>query len=359
MDVSPNFAFLEQEFFHAAESATFAERLVYLDPRAACFRARHALESLVKRVYRVDKALSPPKTQNLDGYLSEPSFREVVPEAVWQKAELIRRAGNVAVHGKKMPSPDEALAVVHELYHVLYWAGRTYLRKGAESLQGKTYDASLVPKAEPTPSPASIEELEALKAERDAAAEAQQELEGELETLREQIAAIKAENEAVPDTHDWNEDKTRKLLIDLALRRAGWALDGPHDQEYKVTGMPNEQGFGFADYVPFLESGSERVAALFTDDGILATAGDLLAGADLDSLRVGSEEFRSLAIRHRGADMKVLGTPIMVERYGFQTAVFAGQWGDAIKFTVMLHLQDGKIALHIIDLAGPLEIPES
>ena len=33
------------------------------------------------------------------------------------------------------------------------------------------------------------------------------------------VAAIKAENEGVPETHDWNEDKTRKLIIDLDLER--------------------------------------------------------------------------------------------------------------------------------------------
>ena len=44
MDVSENFAFLKQEFPHAAESASFAERHVYGDPRASCFHARHALE---------------------------------------------------------------------------------------------------------------------------------------------------------------------------------------------------------------------------------------------------------------------------------------------------------------------------
>ena len=67
--------------------------------------------------------------------------------------------------------------------------------------------------------------------------------------MRERLAAIKAENEAVPDTHDWNEDKTRKLIIDLALQRAGWALDQEQDREYEVTGMPNKKGIGYADYV--------------------------------------------------------------------------------------------------------------
>ena len=255
MEVSANFAFLKQEFPHAAESASFAERHVYGDPRAACFHARHALERLVARVYKVDKTLNPPKVTNLDGYLQEPAFRDLVPEVVWQKAEYIRQAGNVAVHGKKMPKPEKALDLVRELSHVLYWAGRTYLRKGAESLQGKTFDESLVPKVEPEAAPTSVEVLDALKADRDAAEKARKEIESELEELRERLAAIKAENEGFPETHDWNEDKTRTLIIDLDLERAGWHLDREQDREYEVTGMPNDSGIGYADYVLWGDDG--------------------------------------------------------------------------------------------------------
>ena len=129
------------------------------------------------------------------------------------------------------------------------------MRKGAETLQGKTFDESLVPRVEPTDAPISVEALDALKAERDAAEEAHKELESELEALRERLAAIRAENEAVAETHDWNEDKTRRLLIDVALNRAGWSLGGPHDREYKVTGMPNVQGVGYADYVLWGDDG--------------------------------------------------------------------------------------------------------
>ncbi len=255
MEVSANFAFLKQEFPHAAESAGYAERHVHGDPRASCFHARHALERLVKRVYRVDKSLSPPKVTNLDAYLSEPAFRQVVPEVVWQKAEYIRQAGNVAVHGNKAPAPEHALNVVRELAHVLYWAGRTYLRKGAKNLHGKTFDESLVPTLAPGDSPASVEELNTLKSQLDDADDTRKEIEGELEALRERLAAIKAENETVPETRDWNESTTRRLIIDLALQRAGWPLDLEHNREYEVTGMPNASGLGYADYVLWGDDG--------------------------------------------------------------------------------------------------------
>ena len=255
MEISANFAFLKQEFPHAAESASYAEHHVYGDPRASCFHARHALERLVKRVYKVEKTLSPPKVTNLDAYLGEPAFRAIVPEVVWQKAEYIRKAGNVAVHGNKTPAPERALNVVRELAHVLYWAGRTYLRKGAENLHGVTFDESLVPTLEPGTTPASVEELDTLKRQLDAADDARKEIEGELEAVRERLAAIKAENETVPETRDWDESTTRRLIIDLALQRAGWLLNQEHDREYEVTGMPNASGLGYADYVLWGDDG--------------------------------------------------------------------------------------------------------
>ena len=255
MDVSANFAFLDQEFPSVAESASFAEQHVCGDPRASCFRSRYALERLLAGVYKRDKTLKPPATTSLDAYLHEPAFRELVPEAVWQKAEYVRRAGNVAVHGKKQPTPEVAMDILRELYHVLYWAGRTYLREGAENLQGKTFDESLVPKVDPVGTPASAEALETLKTQLDAAQAGRKEIESELEELRERFAAIKAENEAVPETHDWNEEKTRRLLIDLALQRAGWSLGGAQDREYEVTGMPTNKGIGYADYVLWGDDG--------------------------------------------------------------------------------------------------------
>ena len=255
MNVSANFAFLNQEFPHAAESASYAEHHVNGDPRASCFHSRHALERLVKRVYRVEKALNPPKVTTLDAYLGDPEFRSVVPEVVWQKAEYVRQAGNVAVHGNKTPTPEHALNVVRELAHVCYWAGRTYLRKGAENLQGMIFDESLVPAAEPVVAPEGVEELLGLKRQLDTTDDARKEAEEQIAALQKRLAAIKAENEAVPERHDWNESETRRLIIDLALQRAGWPFDGERDREYQVTGMPNSSGVGYADYVLWGDDG--------------------------------------------------------------------------------------------------------
>ncbi len=257
--ISDNFAFLAQEFPHAAEGATLAERAIHGDPRASCFHARHTLEQLIKRVYKLDKRLNPPKVTNLDGYMNEPTFVQVAGQTIWQKAEYVRKAGNNAVHGNNAPDPSVALDVMREVYHILYWAGRTYLRKGAEKLEGVTYDESIIPPAQTGPV-APLEKLEAITKQKDEAEEKRRALETQVEELQARVAAIRAENEEVPDTHDYDEATTRKRIIDLELARAGWALDQPRDREYEVTGMPKRSGelgsgCGYVDYVLWGDDG--------------------------------------------------------------------------------------------------------
>ena len=112
-----------------------------------------------------------------------------MPEVVWQKAEYIRQAGNVAVHGNKTPTQQQALNVVRELAHVLYWAGRTYLRKGAENLHGKTFDESLVPTLEPGRHAGQRRRTGRPQEPTGRSRDARKEIEGELEALRERLAA--------------------------------------------------------------------------------------------------------------------------------------------------------------------------
>ena len=84
-----NFAFLKQEFPHAAESASFAERHVFGDPRASCFHARHALEQPAQACLQGrEGGLKPPKVTNLDGYISDLAFRELVPEVVLAEGRI-------------------------------------------------------------------------------------------------------------------------------------------------------------------------------------------------------------------------------------------------------------------------------
>ena len=80
-------------------------------------------------------------------------------------------------------------------------------------------------------------------------------LDEELKRLRAEVAAAKQAAAAQPDTHDYSEAETRDYFIDLLLKEAGWPLDQARDREFEVSGMPNEQGKGFVDYVLWGDDG--------------------------------------------------------------------------------------------------------
>ena len=255
-----NFSFLPSQFRAVAEAATKAEGYIMGDPRAACFHARFALEATVHWLYRHDRSLRMPYDQSLGALLHEPCFQNLLTEAVFQKARVIQKVGNQAVHSSRPIRQYDALQVVKELHHVCYWLTRTYAPNA--SREGAAWKDERVPPAPGTAAMVPRKELEALEkkvAEQNKEAlKRQQErdkLDTELQALRAQLAEIRAAAEEEEDTHDYSEAETRRYLIDVDLHRAGWPLDQPCDQEYEVTGMPNAQGIGYADFVLWGDDG--------------------------------------------------------------------------------------------------------
>ena len=146
MEISANFAFLKQEFPHAAESASYAERHVYGDPRASCFHARHALERLGQACLQGGQDLEAhPRSRNWTPTSASPPSLRLCPRSCGRRRSTSGTRATWRCTATRTPAPELALNVVRELAHVLYWAGRTYLRKGAESLRGKSFDEYLDP----------------------------------------------------------------------------------------------------------------------------------------------------------------------------------------------------------------------
>ncbi|TVQ26889.1 MAG: DUF4145 domain-containing protein [Spirochaetaceae bacterium] len=255
-----NFAFLPNEFSDIAESAQKAEGHVVGDPRASCFHARFTLEAIVHWLYRHDTSLRMPYDDRLGALIHEPSFQNLLPESVFQKTRVIQKVGNQAVHTTRPIREYDARQVVKELHHICYWLVRTYTPEAPRD--GASWQDTRVPQPL-TPGDVvprrKLETLEADLAERNRAAlkEQQQrdELDAELRELRTQLTLLRSQAEAAPDPHDYTEAETRKYLIDVELRRAGWPLDQDRDREYKVTGMPNNQGVGYVDYVLWGDDG--------------------------------------------------------------------------------------------------------
>lgn len=261
-----NFAFLQTGWPELLAEAQRAEAACHADPRTACFYARRTLELAVAWLYRAEAgaggALRMPYKADLSAFLFEPSFKLLVGTALHAKMDVIRRQGNSAAHSTRPVAGADALAVLRELFQVAFWLARHYGRSAAARPEpALQFRAELLPTAQPeTPkTPAELQRLATELAERDAALAAALQknaaLDAELARLRAEVATAKQANEAQPDTHDYTEEQTRDLYIDLLLKEAGWALDQPRDREFEVRGMPNQQALGYVDYVLWGDDG--------------------------------------------------------------------------------------------------------
>jgi type I restriction enzyme R subunit len=249
-----NFAFLAVEFPAVHEAALAAERHANGDPTAAAFFAGKAVEVAVKWAFRSDPNLKLPYQDNIAALLHEPSFRRAAGDAVFAKAKYINSLRNRAVHEEKTIRAGDAIGAVKELFHVCFWLARTYARQGKPA-DNLAFDPSVLSRREDVLKKtfayvkAQQAELDAKNGELAKLLADRQNLDEELRRLRAEVAAARKASEAVPSQHDYDEAETRDRFIDLLLREAGWALDRPEDIEFRVEGMPNNEGVGFVDYV--------------------------------------------------------------------------------------------------------------
>lgn len=248
-----NFAFLEAEWPSLYEAAEKASNAVYPDPRTACFYARRALELAVQWMYKHDYTLLLPYQDNLSVLIHEPTFKKAAGEAIFNKARIIIRLGNQAVHSNSTVLLHDSLTAVHELFHISYWLARTYARKEKPE-PGLDFNPDDLPKTTvPRQTMEQLQNLETSLQEKDEKLSElladKSSLDEELKRLRAEVAKAKEASALLPDTHDYSEAETRKSLIDLLLKEAGWPLDKAQDREFEASGMPNESGLGYVDYV--------------------------------------------------------------------------------------------------------------
>ncbi|MBX7222717.1 MAG: DEAD/DEAH box helicase family protein [Blastocatellia bacterium] len=257
-----NFSFLQKEWPDLYEAATKAEALAFADARAGCFYARRTLELAVERLHWVEFRRNLTKDDNLSSMIWDLEARNCFPAGISPKLKLIRKNGNDAAHSKRVISQFDALQATKELFHVLYWLVRTYTRRPLAELEGLAFDQSWLEKLKASVKPQSAEQLRKLEEELRERDRQLAEEHAKRVSLEERLAELtalvnaKQHNRAVPDTHDYSEAETRSYIIDLLLKEAGWNLSKPEDREFPVTGMPNNTGDGFVDYVLWGDDGT-------------------------------------------------------------------------------------------------------
>lgn len=276
-----NFSFLHPHFPKIHQAASRAEEYVNNDPRTACFHARRALELLTHWLYDNDNRFRWPYDTRLSVLLTDHAFEEIVPFKIRNKADLIRRKGNDAVHKPQAVKLTTALTVIEELFHTCYWLARTYGPPAERSQLPQQFDQSQLPPsmdALKKQTTAQLKQLidhhkaqdKAVRTELEAARDKNDALQQQLSQLQAQLEANRLVNAQVTDFHNYNEAQTREYLIDQYLREAGWRVPPAKTKkekaeaalrrtgvalEVEVTGMRNDKEVGYVDYVLWGDDG--------------------------------------------------------------------------------------------------------
>ena len=259
MTLPGNFAFLHDQWPELHASATEAETLTYSAPRSSAFTCRYTMEQAVNWAYAADPALERPYRDNLASLIHEATFKQLLPADLFPSLLYVLKTGNLAAHGDPKRNPitrPMALLGVKHLHAFLQWFAIFY---GDPRPQTALFDESAVPQVDRPEKTA--DRLSELQSELERAKIRLRRHFEENQQLRAEVQAAKARNASTvhaasfkPD--DATEAATRTCLIDVMLKEAGWDLTEKRDREYEVTGMPNETGLGYVDYVLWDADGS-------------------------------------------------------------------------------------------------------
>lgn len=270
--MTTNFHFLQTEFPVFFKRAEKAEQLVITDPRTSLVYSRMALEEAINWMYQNDAELEMPYDTSLNSLMMHSDFKAQFNHKLYNELHLIRKAGNLASHNRPVNDVDSHQAI-DTLFYFAKWFAKSYSHEDIED--PGIFDFEIIPKkGADALSKKQVQDLqrklddelsnyqEALKKkeeERQALAASNALFQKQIAQLQAQIEANKKEaNKQDATKHPRNEAETRRYLIDVSLREAGWNVTAPNVKEFKVEHMPkstNKSGIGYVDYVLWDDDG--------------------------------------------------------------------------------------------------------
>ncbi|MCK8132222.1 DEAD/DEAH box helicase family protein [Pseudoalteromonas sp. 2CM28B] len=277
MKQSMNFEHIQSKWPELHQLAAFAEEYAITDPQSSLVKLRCFAEKVVGYLY---KELSLPvlPTSNIFDKLTADDFTSAVPRLITDKLHAIRKSGNQAAHEGKVDQ-QQAIWILKESYFVASYLFMAYANgthqecpefKAPEQTQPTNQsDAEFAKKNKQLTKQLAENQarlkraLDELEAAELAQKQAQQQAAKLKQTIdAEKLAQVKTRNEQIVNSSfNFNEGETRKRIIDLDLRNAGWhvALDDESTEdvgkEVKVTDQPTTTGVGYVDYVLWDDDG--------------------------------------------------------------------------------------------------------
>ena len=257
---STNFEFLRPHHEALANLAGYAEAVLYIDPGSALTRLRSFAEVMTKAIHQQERLPLMPQASFYD-LVRHPAFVACVDRSLVHQLNYLRMQGNDAAHGAdaELRTALLVLGTAHQL--AMYMGIRYYGIKKSEIAAFKDisdptgelnrlkrsvsiYKKELDEKAEEVDRLIESLDKERLKAQQTSSTPAEQE-------------TARARSQSAADSLQWDEAKTRRLLVDAMLAQAGWVLSDRHQVtlEHPVEHQSTRSGTGYADYVLWGENG--------------------------------------------------------------------------------------------------------
>lgn len=256
MQTSLNFELIRGHNEKLANLAGLAELILHLDPGSALTRLRSFAEEVTKEIYTIDGLPKLPRANFIE-LLKNDAFIDVTEMRLRDHLHFLRLAGNETAHGAEgsLKKACSALATAHQItaYMAINYYGFSLSDLVPLTLPD-TPDKTSITKAQldkilDTSQAEQTKLIEALELERNARQRA--------EATTEQLQKSKQCSAKSANSLQWDEETTRKMLIDTQLQKAGWDVHNP-DQvgiEIEVKYQPTKSGKGFADYVLWDDNG--------------------------------------------------------------------------------------------------------
>lgn len=250
-----NFEFLkEKNQYESFMSACLeAEQSLQISSATTAILSRRALELAVKWMYSFDKELTLPYDDRLSALIHEQSFRNIIDQDLFPLIRYIVKLGNVTVHTNSKVTRDEAVTTLRNLHEFISWIDYCY----SAEYTAQPFDEALLSSANEERK--RKEEYQDLFEKLSARDRKLKDIIEENEKLRKQITETRIHNQEDREydfqVDEISEAETRKRYIDVDLKLAGWSFGKDVLEEYEVTGMPNDKGIGFVDYVLFGDNG--------------------------------------------------------------------------------------------------------
>ncbi|MGO2076152.1 MAG: type I restriction endonuclease, partial [Pseudoalteromonas sp.] len=276
MKQSMNFEHIKQQWPELHQLAAFAEEYAITDPQSSLVKLRCFAEKVVGFIYKELCLPANPNSTFQDKLITD-NFKSAVPQQIQDKLHAIRKSGNRAAHEGKV-SQQEAVWILKETYFIscyLYMAFANgdqkdlpeFIAPELTQLTNQT-DAAFAKQNKQLSKQLEENKLRLKQAlnELEAAQQAQQLAQKEAAKLKSvidqnKLTELQTNNSAITSSFNFNEDETRKRIIDLDLRAAGWdvSLDTSSTEqvgkEVKVNEQPTPTGTGYIDYVLWDDDG--------------------------------------------------------------------------------------------------------